>query len=108
MDAGTRRTCLTQGVRAANGGEKKVRRQHDGGKLTVRERIEQLVDPESFREVGGLAGTGQYDADGTLIVVTPSNVIIGRARVRQRPVVVVDDEAATEAHAFDAARQFLS
>ena len=85
------------------GGEEKVRRQHEGGKLTVRERIDQLVDPESFREVGGLAGTGQYDADGKLIGVTPSNVIIGRARVGQRPVVVVGDDFTVRGGANDGA-----
>jgi acetyl-CoA carboxylase carboxyltransferase component len=85
------------------GGEEKVRRQHDGGKLTVRERIDQLVDPESFREVGGLAGTGQYDAEGKLLNVTPSNVIIGRARVQQRPVVVVGDDFTVRGGANDGA-----
>ena len=60
------------------GGEEKVKRQHDNGKLTVRERIDQLVDPQTFREVGGLAGTANYDAEGKLVTVMPSNVIIGR------------------------------
>ncbi|MEN3353315.1 MAG: hypothetical protein V7640_1473, partial [Betaproteobacteria bacterium] len=30
------------------GGPERVRRQHEGGKLTVRERIEQFLDPGSF------------------------------------------------------------
>jgi len=34
------------------GGPENVARQHAGGKLTVRERIERLLDPCSFREVG--------------------------------------------------------
>src|ERR1700704_6430442 len=38
------------------GGPEKVQRQHDGGKLTVRERIEKLLDPGSFHEVGAIAG----------------------------------------------------
>jgi acetyl-CoA carboxylase carboxyltransferase component len=69
------------------GGEEKVKRQHDNGKLTVRERIDQLVDPQTFREVGGLAGTATYDAEGKLVTVMPSNVIIGRAQINQRPIV---------------------
>ncbi len=46
------------------GGAEKVRRQHDGGKLTVRERIEQLLDPASFHEIGAIAGKAAYDAEG--------------------------------------------
>ena len=37
------------------GGEDKVKRQHDGGRLTVRERIAKLIDPGSFHETGALA-----------------------------------------------------
>lgn len=36
----------------AMGGEKKVQRQHDRGKLTARERIDRLLDADSFFEVG--------------------------------------------------------
>ena len=48
------------------GGADKVKRQHDGGRLTVRERIDRLVDPGSFREVGTIAGKAEYDADDQL------------------------------------------
>ncbi len=33
------------------GGTERIERQHKGGKLTARERIDLLVDPGSFREV---------------------------------------------------------
>ena len=36
----------------AMGGPDKIKRQHDGGRLTVRERIAKLIDPGSFHEVG--------------------------------------------------------
>ena len=36
---------------AAQGGEVNVGRQHAAGRLTVRERIDQLVDPGSFQEI---------------------------------------------------------
>src|SRR5580700_3216675 len=39
----------------AMGGEAKVAKLHAAGKLTVRERIDRLVEPGSFREVGLLA-----------------------------------------------------
>ena len=38
------------------GGPERVERQHAGGKLTVRERVDQLLDPGSFIEVGSIAG----------------------------------------------------
>ena len=41
------------------GGDEKVARQHDFGKLTVRERLDKIIDPGSFHEVGKLAGVGE-------------------------------------------------
>jgi len=38
------------------GGADKIKRQHDAGKLTVRERIDGLVDLASFHEMGAIAG----------------------------------------------------
>ena len=70
------------------GGPERVKRQHDEGRLTIRERIARLVDPDTFHEVGKIAGTAAYDADNDLESLTPSNFIFGRARVDGRPVVV--------------------
>ena len=81
-----------QAFAKAMGGPDKVQRQHDNGKLTVRERVEQLVDAGSFVEVGSLAGSGEYDEQGALKHVTPSNVVFGRARIDARPVVVIGDD----------------
>ena len=39
------------------GGTERVKRQHDGGRLTIRERIARLVDPETFHELGKIAGS---------------------------------------------------
>ena len=46
------------------GGAARVARQHAGGKLTVRERIDQLLDTDSFIEVGSIAGKAAYDDAG--------------------------------------------
>ena len=45
------------------GGPESVARQHSHGKLTVRERIELLADPGSFREFSRLAGQPTYEND---------------------------------------------
>ncbi len=39
------------------GGEEGIKRQHDNGKLTVRERIDQISDQGSFQELSALAGS---------------------------------------------------
>ena len=50
------------------GGKEKIKRQHDAGRTTVRERITALVDKETFREIGGIAVRSQYDKDGNLLL----------------------------------------
>src|SRR5436305_14270148 len=71
------------------GGAERVKRQHDGGRLTVRERIDGLVDAGSFHEIGAIAGKAQYDSDGNLVELIPSNNVFGRATIDGRPGVVV-------------------
>lgn len=88
---------------AAMGGADKVARHKAAGKLTVRDRIEACADAASFQEVGALSGTGQYDAQGKLVGLTPSNLIMGRARVAGRPVVLVGDDFTVRGGANDGA-----
>jgi acetyl-CoA carboxylase carboxyltransferase component len=84
------------------GGPDKVKRQHDAGRLTVRERIEALLDPGSFREIGALAGRAQYDADGAIASFQPANFVFGRGRIDGRPVVVGGDDFTVRGGAGDA------
>ena len=85
------------------GGADKVKRQHDGGKLTVRERIDQLLDAGAFHEIGAIAGRAQYDANGELLDFSPTNFIFGRGRIEGRPVVVGGDDFTVRGGAADAA-----
>ncbi len=84
------------------GGPDKVQRQHDGGRLTVRERIERLIDKGSFHEVGAIAGKADYDADGKLSKLTPANCVMGRASIDGRPVVVLGDDFTVRGGSADA------
>jgi acetyl-CoA carboxylase carboxyltransferase component len=84
------------------GGAERVKRQHDSGRLTVRERIERLLDPGSWHETGALAGSGVY-ADGDLVDFTPANMVVGRGRVDGRPVAVQGDDFTVRGGAADAA-----
>src|SRR5712671_682719 len=84
------------------GGPEKVQRQHDGGKLTVRERIEKLLDPGTFHEIGAIAGRASYDDDGGLTDLSPTNFVLGRGRIDGRAVVVGGDDFTVRGGAADA------
>ncbi|HWG68934.1 MAG TPA: carboxyl transferase domain-containing protein [Steroidobacteraceae bacterium] len=85
------------------GGAEKIERQRKGGKLTVRERIDQLLDPGTFHEIGAIAGKAAYDADGKLSEFQPANFVMGRGRIDSRPVVVGGDDFTVRGGAMDAA-----
>ncbi len=84
------------------GGVDKVKRQHDQGRLTVRERIDGLIDKGSFHEIGAVSGIGEYDSTGELKNVTPANCVFGRAKVDGRTVVVVGDDFTVRGGSADA------
>ena len=74
------------------GGDERIQRQHDNGRLTVRERIDVLADDNSFHEIGALAGKARYSEDGELESFTPSNFVLGTARINGRRVVIGGDD----------------
>jgi len=84
------------------GGVEKVKRQRDQGRLTVRERIDALVDSKSFHEIGAVSGIGEYDEQGELTQLTPANCVFGRARIDGRTVVVVGDDFTVRGGSADA------
>jgi acetyl-CoA carboxylase carboxyltransferase component len=84
------------------GGDANVARQHAAGRLTVRERIQRLLDAGSFHESGALAGQAKYDAEGNLITFLPSNFVAGTGRIDGRPVVVGGDDFTVRGGAADA------
>ncbi|MGM4956526.1 acyl-CoA carboxylase subunit beta [Bradyrhizobium barranii] len=84
------------------GGVDKVKRQHDQGRLTVRERIDRLIDSGSFHEIGAVSGIGEYDSSGELQKLTPANCVFGRACVEGRTVVVVGDDFTVRGGSADA------
>lgn len=85
------------------GGPEKVRRQREAGRLTVRERIDQLLDDGTFHEVGAIAGKGTYDDAGQLSDFTPANFVCGSGRIDGRKVVVGGDDFTVRGGASDAA-----
>lgn len=75
-------------------------RQKQAGKLWVRERIEQLLDQGSFKEIGSVTGTvtwkqsttGPGSGPETPISFTPSNNIQGTGKLRGRQVLLTADD----------------
>src|SRR4051812_48367418 len=71
--------------------DERVIRHRAQGKLLVRERIERLLDPDSFEELGSAAGTPIYE-DGRLVAFRPAGVVTGLGRIDGRRVVISGED----------------
>lgn len=82
-------------------------RQKQAGKLWVRERVEQLLDPGSFQEVGSVSGTVQWKQLGGIKEepeeYVPSNNVQGFGRLRGRKIVFTADDFSIRAGHADGA-----
>jgi acetyl-CoA carboxylase carboxyltransferase component len=96
-------SLLTElGSRAAvvmlGGGEKRIKREHDRGKLTARERIQRLVDSDAtFLEFGTFAADGLYDEEGGC---PAAGTVMGLGHVAGRLCVIVANDATVKAGAW--------
>jgi acetyl-CoA carboxylase carboxyltransferase component len=79
------------------GGPGAIEKQHAKGRLTARERIELLVDPGTFFELGIYAAHGMYEEWGG---APAAGVITGLARVQTRMVMIIANDATVKAGAF--------
>jgi acetyl-CoA carboxylase carboxyltransferase component len=93
---------LRQTIARQMGGEERVARQHKGGRLTVRERIDQMLDPGTFKEIGSIAGKASYDEKGNITDFMPGNCVFGRGLVDGRPVVIAGDDFTLRGGSADA------
>jgi acetyl-CoA carboxylase carboxyltransferase component len=83
---------------AQGGGARAIERQHEKHRLTARERIARLVDPQSeFLELGRFAAWKMYDEWGS---APAASVICGLARVAGRSFMVIANDATVKAGAF--------
>ena len=80
--------AFRQKMALKQGGEIQIDRQHGKGKLTIRERINSLLDENSFEEIGPIAGNPNYDQDGNLVSLDPANFVLGFGKISGRRVVV--------------------
>lgn len=80
------------------GGQKRIAKQHSKGKLTARERVAKLVDPDSsFLEIGALAGYEMYPEYGGC---PAGGVVVGLGYVSGRQCVIVANDATVKAGAW--------
>ena len=68
------------------GGEDRLKRQHDAGKLTARERIDFLFDPGSFQEIDKLVTHRCRDFGMEDQAIPGDGVVCGQGRIDGRPV----------------------
>ena len=93
----------------AGGGPERIEKQHQQGKLTARERIDLLLDKDSFRQEIGLLiaydqykeqsgkGKGQRDTESDVGGAPSAGVVTTVGRVAGREVVVVANDATVKA-----------
>ena len=84
------------------GGPESVAFHKSRGKLTVRERIDLLSDPDSFREIGTIAGTTEWDGI-KLKKLTPANVVTGFIKINGRRAMVLGGDFTIRGGAGDGA-----
>jgi propionyl-CoA carboxylase beta chain len=68
----------------AGGGEDRVRRQHEGGRLTARERIALLFDPDTFEEIDKFVTHRCRDFGMADQVIPGDGVVSGHGRINGR------------------------
>lgn len=80
------------------GGQKAIDRQHEKGRMTARERIDKLIDPQTtFFEIGLWAAYEMYTEWGGAV---SAGVVTGIGIVNSRRVMIVANDATVKAGAF--------
>lgn len=78
----------------AMGGEERLAKHRAQGKLDARARVDYLLDPGSFQELGTLAGGDDAPADA---------IVMGSGRIDGRPVMVAAEDFTVKAGTISAA-----
>ncbi len=76
------------------GGDERLAKHRGAGKLDARARIEHLLDPGSFLELGTLVGGAEHPADA---------IVMGSGRVDGRPIMVAAEDFTVKAGTISSA-----
>ncbi len=74
------------------GGKKRIERQHARGKYTARERIEKLLDPDSFVEMDKFALHNVHDFNMSERRILGDGVVTGFGTINNRPIYVFSQD----------------
>src|SRR4030042_619574 len=74
------------------GGEARIKSQHDKGKLTARERIDMLLDPDTFRETDKFVTHRCSDYEMDKVKILGDGVVTGYGRINNRPVCIFAED----------------
>lgn len=88
MNEAVQRYLDIQEKNKLGGGKKYMDRQHDRGKLTARERIDILIDPGTFGELGTCVNTTGRRIDGVVPDAPCDGIVLGTAEIHGRPVMI--------------------
>ncbi len=87
------------------GGEKRIQKQHDKGKLTARERIDLLIDDGTFEEIDAFVTHRSTDFGLDKKKIPGDGVVTGQGKINGRPVYLFSQDftvfggSLSEAHA---------
>jgi len=79
------------------GGKEKIDKVHKKNKLTARERIEYLVDNDSFFEIAEFAGYGKYEEFGGCPC---GGVVAGIARINKKLCLIIANDSTVKSGAW--------
>lgn len=86
----------------AMGGPEALAKLNARGIMNVRQRLEALFDPGTFREMGRITGKGRYTKEGFFEGLSPVNAIIGTGKIASRKAVVSADDYTIRAGSSEA------
>lgn len=74
------------------GGERRIKKQHDGGKLTARERIDLLIDKGTFIEIDAFVKHRSHDFGMEKQKIAGDGIVTGFGKINGRPVYVFSQD----------------
>ena len=80
------------------GGLSQIKKQHDKGKLSARERIDNLIDSDTvFLEIGKFAAYNMYQEYGN---IPSAGVVAGLGKVNGQECMIIANDATVKAGAY--------
>ncbi len=92
MNDGIKRLHQLREKSKEGGGKERIKRQHDAGKLTASERIELLLDPDTFQEFDAYVTHRIHDFGMEKRKILGDGVVTGWGKINGRPTYVFSQD----------------